>query len=284
MRSVGTSGESDRRRWPRAASRGAPRPPAPEYPQTARRYGTPDPYPSRNNDPDCPFTGNRRRIPSRMPATIVASRSEIRATAASSGAHPQRDLSRERSEGGQVQERVHHGGGEQCAGAQHRVAEHDAQAGERQCVERVTDLRDVAGEQREHDSRGEEGNDAGTHAPILGVAPVAPGQGRGRGPDEDQHRQPIDKLLTECAQGQTERLVRPSDVRGVLAASRTATPRRSRRGTRATQGGWPGRDPAGGRRPSPRATGRAGSPVTPTRARGGRNRCQPRPCPHRERP
>ena len=151
-----------------------------------------------------------------MPATIVASRSEIRATADERGAHPQRDLSRERSEGGQVQERVHHGGGEQCAGAQHRVAEHDAQAGERQCVERVTDLRDVAGEQREHDSRGEEGNDAGTHAPILGVAPVAPGQGRARGPDEDQHRQPIDKLLTECAQGQAERLVRPSDVRGVL--------------------------------------------------------------------
>ena len=76
--------------------------------------------------------------------------------------------------------------GNKRARTQHRVPQHHAEARERQRVQRVAHLRDVAGQQREHEPGGEQRDEARDDAPVLGVAPVAPEQLGAAGADEDR--------------------------------------------------------------------------------------------------
>ena len=56
----------------------------------------------------------------------------------------------------------------------------------------------------------------GPDAPVLGVAPVAPGQLRHDGAHEDEHRQAVDDLLVEGGEHETHRLGEAADVARVL--------------------------------------------------------------------
>ena len=161
-------------------------------------------------------TGTSRKMPRRRPATTVPSTSARSSAAASVERSSGRHVALERRDGREVQQRVDDDRRQQRARAQHRVAEHHAERDERQRVERVADLRHVAREHGEHQTRRDDRGQTGTDTPVLGVAPVATAELRHRRTDQDEHREPVHDLLVERGEDEAHRFGEPADVARVL--------------------------------------------------------------------